>query len=171
MTDRHLKWILLGSLLFNALLIGFLAGQVGRGGLATFDLGAPAFRQGLERPMSADRPSQGILREALEAERPAMAKALADMAAARARSVALIRAENLDAGALESAMGEIRASGAAAQAAFHRAIGTAAAKLDGPRRAALAQSLGRAAPSRANPRRPFDRSMGGGTRGRVPARR
>ena len=153
MSDRTIKWMLAASLLVNALLVGFMVGQMGRG--------RPC--GGFERPMATrganDRPrgdeaTREVLREAFAAERPAVEKAVADIRAARTQSAALVRAEPLDAAALDAALAQIRLASDAALASFHRSLTAAAAKLDAENRGVLARMLDRA-PGRGQPgRRP-----------------
>lgn len=141
--DGKLKWILLASLLVNVALVGFAVGNMGRGGFR----GGPGMvmlnRQGPGPGRSNDQPAREALRDASQAERPAMSKALEELGQARAQSAALIRAEALDAAALDKSMAEMRAHSAEALASFHRSIAAAAAKLDAPHRAGLARMLGR----------------------------
>jgi hypothetical protein len=160
---RKLMWFLVASLLANAVLAGVLIGQVGRGGMhfAFMDRGSD---RGSERSDRADRnerndrdnrPSEkesdaerqarrAIIRAAFDAERPALNAALADLAAARKQSAALIRADALDSVALDASLAQMRLSSDAAQASFHRAITAAAEKLDAKNRGGLARLLDRA---------------------------
>jgi uncharacterized membrane protein len=140
--DSKLKWILLVSLLINAALVGFMIGNMGRGGFR----GGPGmnFNRQMSGPARGnDQAAREALREAFQAERPAMTKALQDLGQARGESAAIIRAETLDAAALEKSMAEMRAHSSEAMASFHRSIAAAAAKLDPPRRAGLARMLDR----------------------------
>ena len=145
--DSKLKWILLASLLVNAALVGFAVGNMGRGGfrggpgMVMFNRPGPGGGPGPGR--SNDQPAREALRDAFQAERPAMSKALEELGQARAQSAALIRAEALDAAALDKSMAEMRAHSAEALASFHRSIAAAAAKLDTPHRAGLARMLDR----------------------------
>ncbi len=168
MTDRHLKWLLLASLLINAVLVGFLAGRVGRGGLPGFDARPAGF---MDRGMNRQGGGavQEILAEAMKAERPAMDRAMRDMQAARARGIEIIRAETLDTAALEQIFSEMRSHNTEALAAFQRAIGAAAAKLDPPRRAALARFLDRVPEDRGRMGPGMTGRMGGDQRGRMGA--
>lgn len=144
--DGKLKWILLASLLINAALAGFMIGNMGRGGFR----GGPGFVTFNRQLPGPDRDGRGndqaardALRDAFQAERPAMTKALEALGQARARSAALIRAESLDAAALDKSMTEMRGYSAEALASFHRSIAAAAAKLDGSQRGRLARLLDR----------------------------
>ncbi len=155
MSERTIKWVLLVSLLANALLVGFMVGQVGRGHpFGGFDR-PMAMRGPGDRPMDrprGDEATRTVLREAFAAERPAVEKAIADIRAARAQSAALVRAETLDAAALDTALAQMRLASDAALASFHRSIAAAAAKLDAEHRGALARMLERA-PGQRNARR------------------
>ena len=163
MNDRHFKWILLVSLLINAALVGFMAGNAGRGfrpgpGMMGFNRAMPGPNRGGER--ANEQPAREALRDAFEAERPAMAKALKDLAEARDRSAAVIRADSLDSGALTQSLEEMRARSNDALASFHRSIITAAGKLDGPSRAGLARLLNRGPQTRNNPGSDMGAGMG-----------
>ena len=161
MNDRHIKYVLLASLLVNALAIGFLAGHVGREGFNPRMMAARGFGPaggpggpggGPVGPNNnVDRAALAIVRQALQAERPATNKALADLAAARARSAALIRADVLDAAALDKSLADMRASSMAALESFHRSVAAAAAKLDATQRMSLARFLERAPQGRNSP--------------------
>jgi uncharacterized membrane protein len=152
MTERHIKWILLASLLANAVFIGFLVGNGGRGLrpiMATLTRPLDGDRRDerrVERNNAdrADQPTREVLRQAFAAERPAMHKALQELAAARKQSVALIRAETVDGPALDAALAQIRLSSDEVIAAFHRAVAVSAGKLDATQRGALARLLDRA---------------------------
>lgn len=171
MNDRHIKWILLASLLVNALVIGFFAGRVGRGGfnppmmaalrgpgggpgpgemgpgpMGPGQMGPEPMGPGQQGPGqqglgNVDRAAVAVVRAALQAERPAMDKALADLAAARGKSAALIRAESLNPAELDKSLEQMRASSLEVLTSFHRSIAAAAAKLDPTQRAALARYL------------------------------
>ncbi len=141
--NGKLKWILLASLVINAALIGFVIGNMGRGGFRGGP-GMMSFNRQMPGPgRGNDQAAREALREAFKAERPAMTKALRDLAQARGQSAAIIRAETLDAAALEKSMTEMRAHSSEAMASFHRSIAAAAARLDAPRRAGLARMLDR----------------------------
>ena len=163
MTDRHIKWILLASLLINAVLVGFLVGSGGRGGFRP--MMAPLmrpFNNAMDRPGQpgrsgermiermqdrngrADQPTREALREAFQAERPAMNKALKDLAAARAKSADLIRAETVDGPALDASLAQMRLHSDEVIAAFHRALAASAGKLAAAQRRVLARQLDRA---------------------------
>ena len=142
--ERNLKWILLASLLVNAVLVGFVIGNMGRGGfrgpgMMTFNRSVPGPGPG----RANDRIAREALRDAFNDEQPAMSKALQELGEARGRSAALIRAEALDSAALEKSLAEMRSHSAEALASFHRSIAAAAAKLDAPHRAGLGRMLDR----------------------------
>lgn len=160
MNDRHIKWILLASLLINAAGLGYLAGHVGRGGFG--GPGMMAFNRGGPENGPGNGPGNGqgnpnnraamvALRAALDAERPTMDKALKDLADARMQSAGIIRAETLNGPELDKSLEQIRASSLEALASFHRSVAAAAAKLDAPQRGLLARFLDRARQNRANP--------------------
>jgi len=152
MTERRIKLILLISLLVNALFIGYLIGNGGRGGLRPmiarpFNNDGPGRMQGRDQARGdqrGDQETRQALRDAFQAERPAMNKALQDLAAARKKSAELIRAETVDAAALDAALAEVRLSSDAVMAAFHRSLAASAAKLDATQRRVLARQLDRA---------------------------
>lgn len=144
--DSKLKWILLASLVINAALVGYMMGNMGRGGFR----GGPGM-MGFNRPSPGpgspgranDQVAREALHEAFQAERPALSKALEELGRARGRTSALIRAEALDAAALDTFMAEMRGHSAEALASFHRSIAAAAAKLDASHRGGLARLLDR----------------------------
>jgi len=155
MTERHIKWILLASLLANAVFIGFLVGNGGRGLRPIMATLTRPFegdrrderrveRNNADRTDRADQPTREVLRQAFAAERPAMHKALQELAAARKQSVALIRAETVDGPALDAALAQVRLSSDEVIAAFHRAVAVSAGQLDATQRGALARLLERA---------------------------
>jgi len=148
MMDRYVKWILLASLLVNAALVGFMVGNAGRGGFR----GGPGMiiNRALPGPNRdrSDQVTRDALREAFEAERPVMDKALQGLGEARGKSASIIRAETLDGTALDQSLTEMRTHSADALASFHRSISTAAAKLDAQHRAGLARLLDRAPQAR-----------------------
>ncbi len=171
-SNRTLKWVLLASLLANALVVGFVVGNMGRGGFRPM-IGQMMVRgEGRDGPGGPNRPGDPAtaqtLRESFQAERPAIDKALKDLAAARKQSAAIIRAETLDAAALDKSLADMRASSAEALESFHRSIAAAAAKLDVQHRAPLARLLDRPPQGRgmgAGPGPGPGQGMGGGPRG------
>lgn len=157
-SNSTLKWVLLASLLANALVVGFVVGNMGRGGFRPMMMmrGDGPNRQG-PGDRTGDPATRDTLRESFQAERPALDKAVKDMAAARKQSAEIIRAETLDAAALDKSLADLRASSAEALESFHRSIAAAAAKLDAQHRASLARLLDRAPQGRGG--------MGGGMGG------
>jgi uncharacterized membrane protein len=154
MTERNIKWALIISLLVNVLFVGFLIGTGGRGGLRpmmapimrAFDnsgRGGPDRRNELDKTR-ADQPTRKALRDTFQAERPAINKALQNLRQARAKGAELIRAETLDAAALDAALAQIRLSNDAVTAVFHRALTASTTKLDANQRRGLARQLDRA---------------------------
>lgn len=137
--ERHMKWILLVSLLINAVLVGYIAGQVGRGGpMAAFN------RRVMPPEKRADETTRFALKETFEAERPALEKAMKDSMDARRESIEILRSEPLDSARLEASMAKLRAGSTATQESFHRALAAAAGKLNAPQRVSLGRMLDRA---------------------------
>jgi len=166
---RATTWVLLGSVLVNAVLIGFVVGNMGRGGMrfmpqAMMDRDDRRDDRREERReerrdrdddrrerQAGEQSARDTLRAAFEAERPALDKALGDLSAARAKAAGLIRAEPMDAAALDAAMAEMRLHSDAALASFHRSIAASAGKLEPRQRGALARMLERAPQGRQRP--------------------
>lgn len=137
--DRSLKWILLVSLLINAALVGFMSAQFFRGPRMFMMNTMPM----PDRPKWPDDETRSKMDKAFEAERPALDAALKETVAARAKAVALLRADTLDTAALEKEMAAIRAANDKATASFQRAITAAAQNLPAVERANLARMLDR----------------------------
>lgn len=150
MFERNMKWILLASLLANALLIGFIAAHAGRGKhpMAPIAMSNSAEKERGERGKSDDA-TRAALRAALDSERPAMETAGQKIRDARKKGAELIQAESLDMAALDEALVELRAGRAEQLEAFHRAIRTAATTLNADQRAKLARLLDRVPGQRA----------------------
>lgn len=146
MLERNIKWILLVSLLLNALLVGFIAANTGRG-KNPFASAMMQKRGDMERERSDrgkdDDVTRTALKTALDAERSAMDQAALMTREARKKSAELIRAETLDATALDAALTQLRAGRTEQLEAFHRAIRTTAATLNTEQRSKLARLLDR----------------------------
>jgi uncharacterized membrane protein len=141
--ERHVKWILLVSLLINAVLVGYIAGQMGRGGpMAVFS------RRVMPPERRADETTRVALKETFEAERPALEKAMKDSIDARRESVEILRTEPLDAARLDASLAKLRAGNSATQESFHRALAAAAGKLNARQRVSLGRMLDRASSGR-----------------------
>jgi len=137
--ERHVKWILLASLLINAVLVGYIAGQAGRGGpMAAFN------RRVMPPEKRADEATRFALKETFDAERPALEKAMKDSMDARRESLEILRAEPLDAARLNVSLAKLRAGNTATQESFHHALATAAGKLNAEQRVSLGRMLDRA---------------------------
>lgn len=142
--ERHVKWILLVSLLINAVLVGYIVGQVGRGGpMAAFN------RRVMPPEKRADETTRFALKETFEAERPALEKAMKDSMDARRESLEILRAEPLDAARLEVSLAKLRAGNSATQESFHHALAAAAGRLNAEQRVSLGRMLDRAPTGRA----------------------
>src|SRR5258705_533009 len=105
--ERNTKWILLASLLVNAVLVGFIAGHMGRGGplggMGPFNRRMPPMMmQG-----RADEDTRAVLKSAFETERPALDKALKDVVDARRESEEILRTDPLDMARLDAAMAKL----------------------------------------------------------------
>jgi uncharacterized membrane protein len=150
MFGRNMKWILLASLLANALLVGFIAAHAGRGKhpMAPIAMSNSAEKERGARGKSDDA-TRAALRAALDSERPAMETAGQKIRDARKKGAELIQAELLDMVALDEALVELRAGRAEQLEAFHRAIRTAATTLNADQRAKLARLLDRVPGQRA----------------------
>jgi len=146
MFGRNMKWILLASLLANALLIGFIAAHAGRGKHPMAPI-AMSNSAGMEKERGergkSDDATRAALRAALDSERPAMETAAQKIRDARKKGAERIQAESLDMVALDEALIELRAGRAEQLEAFHRAIRTAATTLNADQRARLARLLDR----------------------------
>lgn len=145
MTERTVKWALLGSLLFNALLIGLFAGQFLR------HMPPMMAMRHMPKEMKEGRPDEAVrktLDAAFDAEKPAMTEALKAMMDSRAKTVDMIRAEKIDPDALDGEFLAMRAANDKAMISFQRAIKAAALKLEPEQRAALSKMLDREPPGR-----------------------
>jgi uncharacterized membrane protein len=157
MMNRKLTWALLASLLINALLVGYIVGNHGRGGpFGIFKTARPMpdrmmpdrMMPGMMMRGGADDATREILRNAFDAERDALRGALKNAAAARRASETILRADPLDTAQLDATMAQLRASNTAAQESFHRALRDAAQKLDATQRQTLGRWLERAPSAR-----------------------
>ena len=149
--DRSLtavKWILLASLLVNAAFAGFVFSQVT--GHRGFGFGGPppSMMREMARPrQDVPEATRKILNDAFASEKGDMEEALKAFVETRRKTMQLLRAEKLDAPALEAAMADMRAKTTAAQEIYHRVIMKAAPQLSPQERVLLARVLN-AAPQR-----------------------
>ena len=142
MTERRRTLLLAGSLLLNAILAGFILGQ----------LRGEAFARSTARhlqEMSANIPPavETVIASAFETERLPLSEAMRATRAAQDESAAIVRRDPLDLDALDAALTRIRAGQDATLVSLHRAMRSAGAKLDPQGREMVAQLLENAPPA------------------------
>ncbi len=141
MTERGKTRLLIVSLVFNALLLGFLLGQL-RG--EAFERAALRRAQDIS---SAETPLDTVVTAAFDTERGALNDALRDTRQAQDDAAAIVRSDPLDLDRLDQALGRVRAGDTALLTATHRALRSAAAKLDPQNRDAVADVIANSPPA------------------------
>jgi uncharacterized membrane protein len=141
MTEQGKTKLLVASLLANALLAGFVLGQV-RG--EAFERAA---LRHVQETASVSPALDTVLSAAFDTERLAISDAVRDARAAQEDAVSVVRRDPLDLDHLDEALARIRSSDETALAAMHRALRSAAAKLDPKNRDIIADVLDAAPPA------------------------
>jgi uncharacterized membrane protein len=140
MTDRGKTMLLVGSLLCNGLLVGFILGEL-RG--ETFTRTAMVRAQETSTiPAAVDT----VIAGAFDTERLIVADALREARAAQDEAADVIRRDPMDLDRLDRSLARIRAADDVVLTSIHRALRSAAAKLDPRGRDVVADVIGQAPP-------------------------
>ncbi len=142
MTDRGKAVLLVGSLMLNAILAGFILGQLRGEAFAR-----STARQLKEMSVTIPEAVETVIASAFETERLPLAEALRTTRAAQDESAAIVRRDPLDLDRLDASLARIRAGQEAALVSLHRALRSAGAKLDPQGRETVAQLLEAAPPA------------------------
>ena len=141
MTERGKTRALVVSVLCNALLIGFLIGQL-RG--EAFE--RSALRRAQELTM-VPTPIDTVITAAFDTERLPLAEAIRTTRQAQDDAAAIVRRDPLDLDRLDEALARVRDGDAALLTVLHRALRSAAAKLDPISRDLVADVMEHAPPA------------------------
>ena len=139
-TVNAIKWILLASLLVNAAFAGFVFSRV----TGHFGFGPgprPGVMRDMGRPREISEQTRAVLDKVFASEKGDMAEAFKAWAAARRKTVQVLRADPLDKAALDAALADMRAKTVAAQEIYHRVVSQAAPELSAQERIALTPIL------------------------------
>jgi uncharacterized membrane protein len=139
-TLNTIKWILLASLLANAVFAGFVFSQVTN----RFGLGfgpRPGVMREVARPREVSEQTRAVLDKVFASEKGDMEQAVKAWVASRRKTVQVLRAEPLDKAALDLALADMRAKTVAAQEVYHRVVSQAAPELSAEERVLLARIL------------------------------